>query len=249
MSKGIFLKEKWWVVCFIIFGIVFSSAVSSYGGKIKKFSAEQVSIAPSGKIEHVQKLYVTPDKIRIEGRSPTGEGTMVMIFHKDLNVHWMINPDKKTYFERSLNEKEWEKLMKKNFTKKEEDLGTETINGFKCRKKRVETTMQFMGREMKSSVIVWVSNRLDMPLRTKTKDGYIAELRNIKKGRQPAKLFNLPKGYQKVNNMFEVFAGPSPGDEAQASDEDQDQKKGFKLPEDIRSKLPKGFKLPFGSKE
>ena len=118
--------------------------------------------------------------------------------------------------------------------KTEKDLGTETVNGFKCRKKSVEMVVEVMGFKTKSRSVVWISKKLDMPVRTRTEDGYVTELRNIKKGRQSKKLFEIPSGYKKVGNMMETFAGSDEGSGG-----------GVSLPKGLGDKL-KGFKLPFG---
>lgn len=82
----------------------------------------------------------------MNGASLDGKGSMIVIVRKDLKVHWMLNPAKKAYFERPLNEEEMQGSFNKTFNKgEEEDLGTETVSGYKCRKKRVNTATKFMG--------------------------------------------------------------------------------------------------------
>ena len=88
---------------------------------------------------------------------------------------------------------------------KEEDLGTETVSGYKCRKKRVETTQKIMGKKTTTRVITWTSDKFSFPLRTQTEDGAITELRSIKKGPQPDKLFKPPSDYEKAAGMLEVM--------------------------------------------
>lgn len=92
--------------------------------------------------------------------------------------------------------------------KKEEILGTETVNGYKCTKKRIETTVSFFGFEKTVETILWVSDRFDMPLRTQNSDGTVAEMRNIREGKQAAELFEPPTGYRKVASMMELFGAP-----------------------------------------
>ncbi|MEA1971416.1 MAG: DUF4412 domain-containing protein [Thermodesulfobacteriota bacterium] len=230
-----FIGKRWWVLCLIAMSVMLMSAGSAYAGKIKNFSADQVTLAPNGKIQNKGKIYITPEKIRTEMLSPQGKGNMIMIMRRDLNLYWMLNPGDKKYFERPLNEKEWESMAKGAIkSKTEKDLGTETINGFKCRKKSVEMVVEVMGFKSKSRSVVWISKKLDMPIRTKMEDGNVTELRNIKKGRQSKKLFEIPGGYKKVGNMMETFAGS--GEESGG---------GVSLPKGLGDKL-KGFKLPFG---
>ncbi len=232
------IGKRWLVLCLIAMSVMLVSAGSAYAGKIKSFSADQVTLAPNGKIENRGKMYVTPKKMRMEMRSPQGKGNMIIIMRRDNNLYWMLNPGEKKYFERPLNEKEWEKMAKGAIkSKTEKDLGTETINGFKCRKKAVEMVVEVMGFKTKSRSVVWISKKLDMPIRTKMEDGRVTELRNIKKGRQSKKLFEVPGGYKKVGNMMETFSGPDRREEGESG--------GFSLPKGLGDKL-KGLKLPFG---
>jgi len=253
MRKNIFLRKKWWVICFVILALLFSWTTCGYCAKIKSFSADQVSIDPSGKALNVGKLYMTPDKIRMDMQSPKDEGNMIMIFRRDLKVHWMLNPKDKKYFERPINEEEMKKALNQSVSQHEEILGTETVNGFKCRKKRIETTVSFMGIKRKSHSTIWVSNKLEMPIRTKSKDGDITELRNIKPGRQSARLFKIPDGYQKIASIIELYGGHPAGEKAEGSDQGStdSKEKGsfFKLPKNLSEKLPKGIKWPFGDKK
>ncbi|MDD5724025.1 MAG: DUF4412 domain-containing protein [Syntrophales bacterium] len=234
-----FITKRWWMLCLIVMSVMLMSTGAAYAGKITSFSAEQVSIAPDGKIENTGKMYVTPDKIRMEMRSPQGEGSMIIIMRRDNNLYWMVNPGEKKYFERPLNEKEWEGMAKGMIkSQTEQDLGTETVNGFKCSKKSVETVVEVMGFKTTSRSVVWISQKLDMPIRTRTEDGHVTELRNIKEGGQPKQLFENPDGYKKVGNMMELFATSDEGETKESGG-------GFALPEGLGDKL-KGLKLPFG---
>ncbi len=55
-----------------------------------------------------------PDKMRMDGISPKGEGSIVMIFRRDKNIGWTLNPEKKLYMERPFNEKEMEQAIKEH---------------------------------------------------------------------------------------------------------------------------------------
>ena len=230
--------RNWLIVSWIIMTIVLVMA-GPVDAKITHYSAEQVSLTPSGAVEHQGMLYVTPDTVRMEIRSPDGKGTMLMIMRKDLDLYWMLNPTGKKYFERPLKEEEWEQTVRGMVKSKvEKNLGTEKVNGFKCTKKEVETVVEILGFKKKSRSTVWISKKLDMPLRTQSEGGNITELRNIKEGKQPTRLFKIPDGYQKVGNIMTLFAG---SDEEEA----EEGSGGFSLPKDLGDKL-KGLKLPFG---
>ena len=236
--------KKYFLVSFLVLGVLL--VMTNYGetwDKIDKYSAEQVVVDPGGKVERMGKLYVMPDKIRMEQSQPEGKDSMVMIFRIDQKVMRILMPEKKTYIENPLSEAELEKTLKKipsNIDVKEEDLGTETVNGFKCRKRRIETSTEFMGRQIRSRSIVWVSDQLDFPIRTQSEDGHITELQNIKPGSQPDKFFEVPTGYKKAANFFEAMSGEKDQGNLEPG-QDQGQTPAFKL--------PKGFKFPFGGKD
>ena len=180
----------------------------------------------------------------MDGMSPRGEGSMVMIFRRDKNIGWTLNPEKKLYMERPFNEKEMEQATKKNIdSRNEKVLGTENVNGFKCTKKEVETTVKFMGYKRTVKTVVWMSKRLDMPIRTTSPDGYITELRNIKKGSPAGKYFEVPKGYKKVSNMMELMGmDMSEHEEKPPKAAGEDEESGSHRP----FQLPKGIKGLFG---
>jgi len=240
MRRNRGMNKRWMIACCIAVAVVLISA-GPVSAKIQNFSAEQVSLSSSGTVEHQGMVYVTPDTVRMDMRSPDGKGSMIVIMRRDLDLYWMINPVGKTYFERPLQEDEW-KQMAKGMIKSEtaKDLGTEVVNGYKCSKKEVETVVEIMGFKKKSRSVVWISKKLDLPIRTKTEDGHVTELRNIKKGEQPAELFKVPNGYQKVANMMALFAGSDTD-----GGEQEEGSTGFSLPKNLGDKL-KGLKLPFG---
>jgi len=227
------VTKKWFVVCLVALSMMIVSAAPSSAGKIKSFSADQVTLAPGGQVENSTKLYITPDKMRMDMHPPQGEGDMIMILRQDRDIQWTLNPNNKAYVEKPLNQKEWEQMAKGMIKSTDEkDLGTEKVNGFKCRKKSVEMVIEVMGYKTKTRSIVWISKQLDIPIRTQSEDGRITELRNIKKGKQPSKLFTVPGGYKKVANMMELFSGPGQGNSG-----------GMSIPEGLSDKL-KNFKFP-----
>lgn len=182
-------------------------------GKATDYSAEQVHLDASGKDQGSMKYFVSGDKIRTEMEAPQGEGTLVTIYRKDTAKLIMLNPESKVYFEKDLTEDDLKKtaagLAPDSKTKQ---LGHEEVNGYKCEKMEVETTVSFMGMTRKSVSTVWKSDEFDIPLRTKSQEGDISELRNIKTGRQPSSLFEVPKGYEKADSMFALFGvGGGPG--------------------------------------
>ena len=251
MSVYYFAKRIHWILCFVVVAVLFSglSAHAFWGGKITKFTADQVMIDANGKVRHEGKMYIAPNKMRVESIAPKGNGSMVMIYRKDKNIGWYLNPEKKLYLEKPFNEKEMKKTANQFVdSKNEKVLGTEYINGYECTKKEVETTSSFMGYKRTSRSIVWISKKLGMPIRTKLEDGSMTELRNIKEGSPAAKYFEVPKDYKQVSNMMELL-GMNMGEfkterskmeepkTESSKAEGEDKGSGFHLP----FKLPKGI--------
>jgi outer membrane lipoprotein-sorting protein len=247
MGVFYFGRRIGWILFFISVVVMLSglSAHALLGGKITKYTADQVMIDANGKIQHKGKIYVTPNKMRMDSLSPKGEGSIVMIFRRDKNIGWTLNPEKKLYMERPFNEKDMEQATKRIINSKNEKvLGTETVNGFKCTKKEVETSVEFMGYKRTVKSIIWMSKRLDMPIRTKSQDGSMTELRNIKKGAPAGKYFEIPNGYKKVSNMMELMGMDMSERErkpSETADEDKESDSGLPF------KLPKGIKGLFGN--
>lgn len=231
-----------WNLCFVAVAVLLSgiSAYAFWGGKITKFTADQVMINAKGKILHEGKIYVAPNKMRIEGLSPEGQGSMVMIYRKDKNIGWYLNPEKKLYLEKPFNEKEMEKATKTFVdSKNEKVLGMDNINGFECTKKEVETTVDFMGYKRTTKTIVWISKKLGMPIRTQSQDGSIMELRNIKERSPENKYFEVPKDYKPVSNMMALLGMnmPEPNKERSntaGEDKESDSQFPFKIPKGLK---------------
>jgi len=244
------LTKLAFTVLFLLFATLPASAF--FGGKIDRFSAEQVSIEPGGKSVVTGKIFVMPGMFRSENTVEKGGKSIINIFQKDRNVNYMINPEEKTYLEMSFDEKKMKQAMGQFAqTRKEEILGTETVNGYKCTKKRIETTVNFFGFEKTVKSTVWLSDRFDMPLKTENSDGTIVEMRNIREGKQPESLFEPPAGYRKVADMMQLFGAPEGRSDTndQAGKEPEKEGEGFSLPKSIMDKLPKNFKLPFGDRK
>ena len=74
-------------------------------------------------------------------------------------------------------------------------LGTEIIEGYECNKTEITYKNKLVGK-----VAQWISTKLGYALRTESKQGFktsVTELKNIKEGRQPDPLFELPSDYTK----------------------------------------------------
>jgi hypothetical protein len=246
MRASNFKARIGWILCLVSAAVLCSelSAHALMGDKINAYTADQVMIDPDGKVEHEGKIYMTPEKMRMDGMAPTGDGNIILIFRRDKNIGWTLNPEKKLYMERPLDEEEMEESTKQfRDSRNEKVLGKETVNGFKCTKKEVETTIKgIYGFKKTVKTIVWMSNKVDMPIRTKSEDGSMTELRNLKEGTPASKYFEIPKGYKKVANVMELMdmdmseleeKPPEPA----GKDEPSDSRLPFKLPKKIKDLL------------
>lgn len=210
-------------------------APTAMAGKITQFQAKQVHLDQAGQIRTTNQIYSMPDKLRLEMNHPSGQGSMIMIFRKDKEVHWILSPKNKRYTEQPMDEAAWERT-RGDFIKAQnmEDLGMETVQGFRCRKRRVTTTVQVMGVKRTSTSTVWSSPKIAFPIRTESQTGEVTELRNIKKGVQPDALFEIPCSYTQVSSMIELgSANMAP----KTSQPEAEQTSPF-------LKLPDGKKMP-----
>ncbi|MBN2384060.1 DUF4412 domain-containing protein [bacterium] len=195
-------------LCFSLLLIVLlmSTPAACQSGKLTEFTADQVTIGPDGTEKVIGKLFVAPQKSRMEMNMEGGMGKMITITLMDQQKMYMIMPDKKKYTENTLSESELQGMMMdlKNMQEVVE-LGSETVNGYKCTKKQTTTTTSFMGKSIQSKVIVWTSDQFDIPIRTQNDKGEITEMRNIKEGKQAKELFEIPSGYNKAKNMMDLM--------------------------------------------
>ena len=215
----------------LVCSLVVDTAVYGNNGKIKEYSAERTAIRPDGQVQDIRKLFVAPDKIRMEMSSFIQQGQMINIYRQDKKVIWTLFPEKKLYIEGPLHEYKFQQFfhqMGKNVD--EENLGSERIMGYNCRKKRVETTMQLMGSKVKRWTIVWKSDKFDLPLRTQGENGLITELRNIKIGHQQDSLFGIPPGYQKASTIFQAIGSTGGIGKSKDSSREEHSEKETGLP-------------------
>jgi hypothetical protein len=204
-------NRRFW---FIPFGILFFSLLAGTppvkAEKLKAYQAERY-ITQNGKEHRSGKLFVSDNRIRIENTIPNQPEEMVVIIRQDKKLMWTLYPGKKKYIESNMSDEDMRAPMSgaghggMNMTSKEENLGTETVNGFECKKKRIESSFEMMGQKMKTRSTVWQSDQIDFPMRTEDEHGSIQELRNIQSGTQRAELFEIPDGFTRAASMMEMM--------------------------------------------
>lgn len=201
------------VVC-AIFVLSLTAAVPAFalfGGKEDSFKADMVEITPNGKVTNTSKLYITPDAMRMDGMPGQGAKGMPdldlsILVLKKKDKQYFYNHTKKLVFESPVDESVTQAGYKAmDNIESEKVLGKEKVSGYKCVKKEVIVSMSTMGGGMKMKLIVWESDKFEMPLRTMDEDGSIQEMRNIKTGKPSKKVFRPLKGYKNVDNMMAVM--------------------------------------------
>lgn len=198
-------------VVLLVFLILPNFSHALFGGKIESFTADQVGLSPQGKVTNSVKIYVSPKICRMDGmpgvrQSPRMSKNLSIFSFKEKQEEYIFNHDKKIYYQTDMDDKAM-LLEMKNYKDAEEVkvLGKEKVSGYNCVKKQVTTTTTIYGMTSTNTVIIWESDRFQMPLRTKVSEGYVMEIRNIKKGTPDKKYFKMPQGYKKVGNMMTVM--------------------------------------------
>jgi hypothetical protein len=227
------MSKRCWGLLLVVGCLLLVACGSGSGDKITSFSARQACKKSRG---WDNKVYVSDGKMRIEiGQGGADRFRIVMIFRPDKKLCWTLFPAQKTYVESPLDEGEMRGamgLVPPGCERKE--LGRETVNGFDCRKYRIESVNSHLGRKSKLVSTVWLSERIDLPLRVVNRDRSAVDLVDIKPGPQPESLFVVPEGYQKKALLGAGHAAPHHSFGSSA-------KKGSALP----FKMPHGFKIPF----
>lgn len=186
-----------------------AAAVAAPGAAqtITGFTADQVVIGAKGKVEQERKLSVAGDRIRIERVMPA-DAKVTYIFRKDIKRSVTINPAKKLYFEEPFDEKALAAVLGlPSGTTAERSAGEETLSGFACARKELDMEIDFKKGKKTVTSTVWLSDRLDIPLRIKSHEGLVTELRQIKEGAPDPALFETPKDFKKAASLKEVLPG------------------------------------------
>lgn len=201
----------------------------------KAYRAEQVTSDAEGKVIAKARVWAEPQMFRMEGMPFGDDFEPVVIVRKDRGLQMILNPKARLYMERPYSEDQQdvptglEVAIEKV---SEKDLGTEEIQGFPCRKKRITTRVKVMGHAQTSTTTVWTAEGFLLPLKTLSEDGLTGELRDIRLGRQDKALFEVPPGYRRVEDILAL--GGLPSLPKKTADEENPE-----LPEEILQLLKK----------
>lgn len=153
------------------------------------FSADMVSMTKGGVF--TGKIYNAKEKTRMEMPQ------VITITRVDKNVTWILMPEQKMYMEQPLKPENIAALTDKMPGEVERKrLGIETVDGKKTEKYRIVYTVE----NKREAIFQWVDTDLGFPIKTAAEDGsWTTEFKNLKIGKQPDTLFEIPAGYQKMS--------------------------------------------------
>jgi len=162
-----------------------------------EYSADSVMQTEESTTE--QHVYVTPAKERRETLTGSGDGS-VQIFRHDTKVMWLLMPSEKMYMEHSMGKNKGNDPSQWDF--EETVMGDETLNGVKVTKYKTIATStdgkKYGGFSWRTKEGISVKTDL-LYKEGNEKKRMMTELKNLKIGRQDPQLFEIPKGYTKLD--------------------------------------------------
>jgi hypothetical protein len=156
------------------------------------FSADFVATSP-GEKEGRGKIYMQGNKMRMEPE--TADGKAVTISRPDKKVVWILMEEEKMYMEQAYREDPRTQGWTPAREAQSKFVGNETVSGLPCKKYKAA------GREQ----VYWISEQIAFPVKMQDPDGTML-LKNIKIGKLPGSLFEIPSGYEKL-----AMPGMGPG--------------------------------------
>jgi len=190
------------------------------------FSADMVSTTKAG--VSTGKIFVAKEKTRMETLQT------IIITRIDKNVVWILMPAQRMYMEQPLKPENVVATTDKMPGEIERKLvGKETVGGKRTDKYRIVYT----AADKKETIFQWIVADSGFPIKSAAVDGrWIIEYRNLKTGKQPDTLFEIPTGYQK----FSLGVPVMPETKAEEKTVEKEEKKPSKFPIRI-PKLPGKF--------
>lgn len=162
-----------------------------------EYSADQVVEAEDGAMK--SRMYYTPTKERREMNQ--GGQSMVMIMRHDKKVMWTVMPEEKMYMEAAMKPST-DKTDMSAYKIEQTPVGQEMLNGVNMSKSKIIMTHS-SGSKMGG--FMWMTKegimaKIDaIAVEKGSKDRFKMEQTNIKVGKQPADLFELPRGVEKMD--------------------------------------------------
>ncbi len=205
----------------IVFSVLFFASIMT--ASAAEFSADMVTEMMG--MKSINKIYFKNYKTQRTEADMMGIKTIQIVNHPNI---YQIFPDTKQYVISDFEEMRkqnptagvgsFEEFVKTNHFKK---TGTESIEGYKCDIYEGNATVAEGQPAMPMKV--WYSSKLDYTLKTELTmpapmSGVVTGVaRNIKIGKQPSDLFEIPSGYSEASSAQEAmglggFGMPGGGD-------------------------------------
>ncbi len=163
-----------------------------------EYSADQIIESEDGATK--SRIYSTPTKERRE--MSQGGAAMTMITRHDKHVSWTVMPEEKMYMEAPDNKQGQDKSDLSGYQIEQTALGEETVNGVVMNKSKIIMT----GNDgTKMGGFMWTTKegilaKIDaLAVEKGQKARFKMEQTNIQIGKQPAELFEIPKGFEKLD--------------------------------------------------
>jgi len=190
----------------------------------RDFSADMVSTTKAGVV--TGKIFVAKEKTRMETPQTT------IITRIDKNIVWILMSAQRMYMEQALKPENVVAATDKMSGEIERKLvGKETIDGKTTNKYRIV----YVVADKEETIFQWITAS-GLPIKSAAVDGsWTVEYKNLKTGKQPDTLFEIPAGYQKFSLGVPVM--PETKEEKPV---EKEEKKPSKFPLRI-PKLPGKF--------
>lgn len=174
-------------VTLCVAGFFISAVVASAAQQ--DFSADVVAHGRDGSFSG--KICMGNGNVRMEATQG------ITISRQDKKVVWVIMPSEGMYMEQPFDPKDAiAQVAAKSGEAERKSLGPDTVNGKKTEKFQVT----YNQGGVRSSVYEWVDHSIEMPVKIAATDkSWSMEYKNIKAGPQDPNLFEVPKGYQKLD--------------------------------------------------
>lgn len=163
-----------------------------------EYSADQIIESEDGATK--SRIYSTPTKERRE--MSQGGAAMTMITRHDKHVSWTVMPEEKMYMEAPAPKQGQDKSDLSGYQIEQTALGEETVNGVVMNKSKIIMT----GNDgTKMGGFMWTTKegilaKIDaLAVEKGQKARFKMEQTNIQIGKQPAELFEIPKGFEKLD--------------------------------------------------
>ena len=167
-----------------------------FAEQVSEFSADMLMRSEGHEMQ--SKTFISGDKIRSESMG------QITIIRKDLNVMWMVMPQQNMYMENQIDLNTLARTSSMVSGEIERlPLGQETIDGQAADKFKVT----YNAGQGPTTMLQWVGER-HVPVKMQAEDGsWSVDYKNIQFGPQPASLFEIPEGYQKMQmpNMADLM--------------------------------------------